>query len=245
LRFVLYEGYTLKTLLEIEVMKLISIVGSPRGTKGYTGSLVKPVLEAAQNAGAETELFSLADLSVNPCKGCTEVCHTTGICRQKDDFAMIKNAMIEAEGIIYASPNYNLNVSAQLKAFIDRGGLLLHCQQLRGKYAAIIVTSGGSDPEDVVKYLKSILTLYGFRIVGSIGAVEMQFKDAAENEKLMKSAADLGRRMVKAIQDNEIFPEQVEDCNQSFEIMKYMVMMLKERWPFAWNYWNRRGEMEK
>jgi hypothetical protein len=73
----------------------------------------------------------------------------------------------------------------------------------------------------------------------------MQFKDAAENEKLMKSAADLGRRMVKAIQDNEIFPEQVDDCNQSFEIMKYMVMMLKERWPFAWNYWNRHWEMKK
>jgi multimeric flavodoxin WrbA len=45
----------------------------------------------------------------------------------------------------------NNNVSVQMKALIDRGNLLLHCQKLRGKYAAIVVTSGGSDPEKVEK----------------------------------------------------------------------------------------------
>ena len=226
-------------------MKLISIIGSPKGVKGYTGSLVKSMLEAAQNAGAETEFFSLGDLTVHPCKGCLEVCHTKGACQQKDDFEKIKNAMIEADGIIYASPNYNLNVSAQMKALIDRCSLLLHCQKLRGKYVAVVVTSGGSDPEDVENYFKNILKLYGYWRVGSIGAVEAQFEDAEEKTKLMESAADLGRRMVKAIKSKEIFPDQEDDRTQSFEIMKYMVMMLKERWPIAWDYWNTHWELEE
>jgi len=226
-------------------MKVISILGSPRGIKGYTGSLLKPVLEAAQNAGAETELFSLGDLLVKPCKGCLEICHTKGKCHQKDDFEKIKNAMIEADGIIYASPNYNLTVSAQMKALIDRCGLMLHCQQLTGKYVAMVVTSGGSDPEDVVNYFRSIIKLYGFWIVGSIEAVEAQFEDAEEKAKLMESATALGNRMVNAIKNQEIFPDQEDDRNQSFEIMKYMVMMLKERWPVAWDYWNMHWEMEE
>jgi len=223
-------------------MKLISIIGSPNGIKGRTGSLVKCILETAQNAGAATEYFSLGDLSVLPCKGCLEVCHTKGACHQKDDFEKIKNAMIEADGIIYASPNYNLTVSAQMKALIDRCSLLLHCQILRGKYVAVVVTSGGSDPEDVVNYFKSILTLYGFWIVDSIGAVEAQFEDAEEKSKLMESANSLGNRMVNAVKNHETFPEQEDDHNQSFEIMKYMVMMLKDRWPVAWDYWNTHWE---
>jgi multimeric flavodoxin WrbA len=226
-------------------MKLVSIMGSPRGMKKSTGSLVKCMLEAAQNAGAETENFSLADLTVNPCKGCLEVCHTKGACHQKDDFEKISNAMIEADGIIYATPNYNLTVSAQMKAFIDRCGLLLHCQMLRGKYVAMLVTSGGSDPEEVENYFRNILKLYGYWIVGSIGAVEMQFEDAEEKAKLMESVSALGIRMVDAIKSKETFPDQEDDYNQSFEIMKFMVMMLKTRWPVAWDYWNTHWEMEE
>jgi len=226
-------------------MKLISIMGSPRGMKKSTGSLVKCMLEAAENAGAETEIFSLSDLTVHPCKGCLEVCHVKGACHQKDDFEKIKNAMIEADGIIYATPNYNLNVSAQMKAFIDRCGLLLHCQMLRGKYVAMLVTSGGSDPEDVENYFRNILKLYGYWIVGSIGAVEMQFEDAEEKSKLMESVSALGIRMVDAIKSKETFPDQGDDYNQSFEIMKFMVMMLKERWPVAWDYWNTHWKLEE
>ena len=226
-------------------MKLISIIGSSNGIKGRTGSLVKCILETAQNAGAATEYFSLGDLSVLPCKGCLEVCHTKGVCHQKDDFEKIKNAMIEADGIIYASSNYNLTVSAQMKALIDRCSLLLHCQILRGKYVAMVVTSGGSDPEDVVNYFKSILTLYGFWIVDSIGAVEAQFEDAEEKAKLMELANSLGNRMVNAVKNHETFPEQEDDHNQSFEIMKYMVMMLKDRWPVVWEYWNTHWELKE
>ena len=122
-------------------MKIISIIGSPHGMKGTTAQVANYILEGAENAGAETAIFSLSDLSVKPCKGC-EVCGKTGTCVIDDDYKIIKHAMIEADGIILASPNYVGNVSTQLKAFIDRSNNQIHCQIMKGSYVAAVVTPG-------------------------------------------------------------------------------------------------------
>ena len=220
-------------------MKLVAIVGSPRGMKRYTGTLLNEVLQEAQKAGADTEIFQLNDETIMTCKGCLETCHTKGKCYQDDDFEKIKKAMLTADGIILASPNYVFNVSALMKAFLDRCGLLMHCQLLSGKHAAVVVTSGGSDPTVVENYLKDVcVQAFGLWYLGSVSAVELQFEDPDEHKQIMESAAALGARMVRAIENRETIPEQEEEHNQTYEIFKYMTMMLKDRWPFAWDYWN-------
>jgi len=147
--------------------------------------------------------------------------------------------MLTADGIILATPNYVFNVSAHMKAFLDRCGLLMHCQLLSGKHAAVVVTSGGSDPTVVENYLKDVcVQAFGFWYLGSVSAVELQFEDPDEHKQIMESAAALGARMVRAIENRETIPEQEEEHNQTYEIFKYMTMMLKDRWPFAWDYWN-------
>jgi multimeric flavodoxin WrbA len=39
------------------IVKVAAIIGSPQGMKGRTGMLVKEILAAAQQAGAETEIY--------------------------------------------------------------------------------------------------------------------------------------------------------------------------------------------
>jgi len=220
-------------------MKLVAILGSPRGIKKYTGTLLHEVLQGAEKAGAETDIFLLNDETIKTCKGCVEICHTKGKCYQDDNFENIKQAMISADGIILASPNYVFSVSAQMKAFLDRCGLLFHCQLLNRKYSAVVVTAGGSDPTVVEDYLRDVcIQGFGAWHLGNISAVEMQFDDPDERKQIMKSAVNLGARMVNAIKNREIIPEQEEALNQTYETYKYMAMMLKERWPFAWNHWN-------
>ena len=226
-------------------MNVIAIVGSPKGMQGYTGTLVDAALKALQQEGIATEIFSLSDLTVQPCKGCQNICHVTGACHQKDAFEKVKQAMLAADGIIFATPNYTLHVSAQMKALIDRCNLMLHCQQLRGKYGAVVVTSGGSDPEVVVNYLNTVLTMQGLWKTGDVSAVRAQFNDPDEKLTILQSAADLGKRMAGAIKNKETFPAQDEERNQAFEVMKFMVMMLKDEWPFAWNYWNTHYDMNE
>ena len=223
-------------------MKITTILGSPRGMRGCTAKLLKPLLSAAEAAGAQTELFSLDALSVLPCKGCLDICHHKGKCHLKDDCATILESMLTADGIIFAVPNYMFGVTAQLKALLDRLSLPLHCMRFYGKYATTIVTCGGSDPEDVESYLRKILTQFGLRLIEGISGVEMQFTDPDENAVLEKKATELGRRLVQAIERQETHPEQEEQIKQAYEIMAFLVQTKKADWPVAFEYWNTHGE---
>jgi multimeric flavodoxin WrbA len=223
-------------------MKLSVIQGSPRGMKGYTGRLLKPFLAAAQEAGADIDLFSFDSLTVNPCKGCIEICHTKGACHQNDDVKRIIESMLAADGIVFAVPNYMFGVTAQLKALLDRMSLILHCLRLYGKYATTLVTCAGSPAEDVENYLHKIMNQFGLRLIEGLSGVMRQFEDPDENAELEKASADLGRRMVQAIQRKETLPEQEEKIKQAFDIMSFVVQFQKDRWPFAFDYWNKHWE---
>lgn len=120
-------------------MKILGIVGSPR-REGNTEIMVKEALEAARGKGAETELFLLADHDIAPCDGCT-ACAETGACVIDDDMQKLYELMEEADGLIFGTPVYFINVSAQAKAVIDRSLPLLHKGRLKGKAAAAIVTA--------------------------------------------------------------------------------------------------------
>ena len=120
-------------------MKVLGIVCSPR-KGGNTEILVKEALEAARQAGADTELVLVADRNISPCDGCG-ACEENGVCKIKDDMRVIYKQLEIADGVILGTPVYFVNVSAQAKAIIDRTYALLGVRGLRGKIAAAIVVA--------------------------------------------------------------------------------------------------------
>ena len=104
------------------MIRILGIVGSPR-VGGNTERLVAEALKASGEDGAETELLGLADKEVKPCDACRS-CRRTGECRVKDDFKPIFDKMVQADGIILASPVYFGSATPQIKAVIDRAGYL-------------------------------------------------------------------------------------------------------------------------
>ncbi len=104
------------------MIRILGIVGSPR-VGGNTERLVAEALKAAEEDGAETELLRLADKEVKACDGCLS-CRKTGECHVKDDFKPIFDKMVEADGIILATPVYFGSATPQIKALIDRAGYL-------------------------------------------------------------------------------------------------------------------------
>ena len=104
------------------MIRVVGIVGSPR-IGGNTELLLTEALKAAAEDGAETELLRLANSEVKPCDACLS-CRKTGECRIKDDFKLIFDKMVQADGIILGSPVYFGSATPQAKALIDRAGYL-------------------------------------------------------------------------------------------------------------------------
>lgn len=104
------------------MIKIIGISGSPR-VGGNTELLVKEALKTTSEEGVETEFVSLADLDLKPCQACRS-CAKTGECIQKDDFESIFMKMVEADGIILASPVFYGSATPQIMSLICRAGLV-------------------------------------------------------------------------------------------------------------------------
>ncbi|MDO5043053.1 MAG: flavodoxin family protein [Slackia sp.] len=122
-------------------MNILGINGSHRAGKS-TATLLKEALASAQAHGANVEMVELAQLDVNYCIGCN-ACLRSSTCALHDDMDGLYLKMRNADGIVFASPNYFANVSARMKCFIDRTRPFHMVEnQLKGKVAGVVISSG-------------------------------------------------------------------------------------------------------
>jgi len=106
-------------------MKVIAFNGSAR-EDGNTAILIKYVLSELEKEGIETEVMSLAGKYIHGCKACHRCFQNSDKhCAVQDDVLNeCIDKMLEADGIILGSPTYFANVSTEMKALIDRAGLV-------------------------------------------------------------------------------------------------------------------------
>lgn len=221
-------------------MNIVAINGSPHGAKGTTGLLLSEAATSARAAGAAVTTLVVSDYQVNPCRAC-DVCHRTGTCSINDDFHRFKDALLAADGIILASPNYLSSVSAQLKAVMDRCCGLLHCQALRGKHSAAVVSSGGGGHEQVQEYILGFLRNMGSWTVGEAGATAATLADPATRPAALAAAAELGAELVRAISSGATCPEQQAQQSAFAQRMKQLVRARGDDWTYEADYWRSRG----
>ncbi len=221
-------------------MNIVAVLGSPHGMKGSTGKVLDALIAAAKGRGAEVKLFSLAELKVGPCRAC-DTCHRTGKCPTRDDFNKIKKSMLEADGVVLASPNYIASVSGQMKCLFDRLCGPLHLQAMEGKYGAAVVTSGSKESAEVEAYILRFLRALGCWTVGSVGAEARALADPATASPVLAAAADLGSRLVAAIDAKAAYPDQLPERRAFYERMKALVAMRKADWPYEYDQWQARG----
>ncbi len=100
-------------------MNIIGIIASPRKT-GNTAWIVNKILEGAKEQGAETQAWYFSDLDIKPCRGCWGCHQGDQGCVIKDDMQKLNDAIDQANAIVFGSPIYMMQMSAQAKIFIDR-----------------------------------------------------------------------------------------------------------------------------
>jgi multimeric flavodoxin WrbA len=102
----------------LEHPKIVAIYGSPR-RKGNTAALLKRAVEGVRDSGAEVEEIVLRDLKISPCLeiyGCAQ----SGECAIKDDFQKVRDKILDAQGLMLASPVFFYTVSSHTKILMDR-----------------------------------------------------------------------------------------------------------------------------
>ncbi|MFP5213545.1 MAG: flavodoxin family protein [Acidobacteriota bacterium] len=223
-------------------MKIIGLIGSPHGLKGSTARLLRLVLEAAEREGAQTETIILKGDSVQPCLGC-DLCHKKGKCFQEDDFDAIQQKILQADALVLGSPNYIFSVSAQLKAFMDRCGSMIHCLGFEGRYGASVVTSGGGDEEPIADYMNHFLMITGIKSVGSVWATMGTITGDEFPEEIASKASALGKRLVEAWKTRASVPEIEEKMEVFRERMRQLMLYRKDEWPFEYDYWKQKGKL--
>ncbi len=141
-------------------MKVIAFNGSPR-KKGNTEVLINIVLDELQKEGIETELLQLGGKEIKgclACRKCVDLQNNECVIRKNDVLNGYYQKMIAADGIIIGSPTYFANVTSEVKALIDRAGMvsMANGYTLKRKVGAAVVAntrSGATDAFDAINKL--------------------------------------------------------------------------------------------
>jgi multimeric flavodoxin WrbA len=186
-------------------MKILGLSFSPR-ERGNTELLMDAVLSAAGQRGAETELYRAVEHDIRPCDACG-ACFKTGECPIEDDMQELYGKMLAADGILFGTPVYFYNITAQGKCVIDRTIALNHGgKTLSSKVGAVVAVAGSLGLVDALKDLYFYMVTRQMLPATFIAAYGSNKGDVKDFEQCMKASADLGRNMVKIIEKKFVYP---------------------------------------
>ena len=219
-------------------MKIVGISSSPRGRKSRTLALVKGVLDGAREKGAFVELINIGALSIGFCDAC-EICNRNGTCHIPDDFSGVLEQIREADGVVLGSPVYVDNVSAQMKAFIDRMADAIHYQVLAGNYGCAVATTWESGGDEVCRYLNHVLNYLGAVSVGSLSVILGERPDLPPES--LQDAKLLGATLYESIRTSFHDPVQEEWIAENREFFGEIVKKNRKYRPDEYNLWVNQG----
>jgi len=216
-------------------MNILLISASPRKAKSQTLALAQHVVKGLGQA-AKVETIHLRDLKIGYCTHC-EACHVTCLrCPIQDDVHALLGKMLAADGIILATPNYINQVTAALKAVLDRSSHFIHCKRLLGKYLCGVVTSGsGTQDGLVLDYLQHYAHICGAQFSGGVSARA----DAMEQKGA--EAVRLGKRLARDICKKTRYPNQLKAIEAAMAHFGKIIAMRKDHWKGEYAYWEKKG----
>ena len=216
-------------------MKVLLISSSPHREKSSTFLLASEILRGAKDQGAVCEALHLDNYKVFFCKHC-EACHKNILrCSLKDDVNTILQKILNADGLILASPNYINQVTALMKALFDRSAHFIHCKRLLDKYAAGVVTSGSGQNKEVLDYIEFYVHTCGAQYSGGVSSLQQFATDKKEE------AFRLGRKLALDIKEKKEYLGQLQTIEQGKQYFARIIKLRKDDWPEEYKYWAQKG----
>jgi multimeric flavodoxin WrbA len=192
---------------------IMGVGGSPR-KNGNSDKLLKQALAGCRETGAKTETVFLRDYMFSGCIGC-EKCRKSGKCTGLNDGMQILYPLIEkADGLILACPTHNYNVTAWMKAFIDR----LYCYYIftndrprqwssrlagQGRKASLIAICEQVDEKDMgftLPAMRTPMEALGHEVIEELPVFAIFDSGAvAKSLDIMEQAKHLGKKLAQEL----------------------------------------------
>ncbi|MCD8020022.1 MAG: flavodoxin family protein [Clostridiales bacterium] len=208
-------------------MKVLGISFGRRNQRSDV--MVKEALFAAKKAGAEVQFINTLRLDIGHCRACDYCSRMRDKgeveihCAMKDDYHILEEACLDADGIIIGAPVYAVGTLGQFKNFVDRFGpshdraaLLeenkkriaegkpeLDPRYFKDHYTGYI-SVGGAQTHNWVALGLPMLDLFSFsfcmKCVGHVDAYDQgRTGHPLLDKELMKKCADLGKTVAEAV----------------------------------------------
>lgn len=182
-------------------MKVVAFNGSAR-KESNTALLIGEVFSQLEADGIETELINLRGSNLHGCLACFE-CFSSPqepCAIKNDNLNEYVEKMREADGIILGSPSYFANVSTEMKALIDRAGLLAFSDpgMLKHKVGASVAVARRIGSAQVLNQLNTFFSCFEMFTVNSsypAMAIAQEASEALQDEMGIETMRTLGKNM--------------------------------------------------
>lgn len=177
-------------------MKILVLQASPN-LDGSTRLLAENFERGALEAGHEVEILDIDQFDIHPCTGCVR-CGYEGPCIQKDDVKFLKNKILKADMLVFATPLYYYGMTAQLKALIDRFCAFNTSLNKKNLKSALITVAWNNDDWtfDAIKAHYNTLVRYlNFEDQGSILGYGCGMPSMTEDSVFPQMAYNFGKEL--------------------------------------------------
>ncbi len=174
-------------------MRNITILnGSPR-KNGNTRIMAEAFAKGAEESGSRVTIIDAAYKQVKGCLGCEYCFSHQGDCIQKDDMGGILEILDQTDVLVFASPIYWFDITAQLKAVIDR----MYARAVTGFHfskTALLLNAGADGVFDAaIAQYRATLDYLKWENLGIITIPNMERKGSVKESPQLKDVYHLGK----------------------------------------------------
>jgi len=177
-------------------MKIIVLKGSPN-RHGSSNLLADNFIMGAKEAGHDVEDIDAAHANIKPCIGCLN-CGYEGECALSDDMDVIREKIIGADMLVFATPLYYWGMTAQLKTLVDRFCSRNFTLQTRHLKSALLTVAYNSDDwtfDSLEAHYDTLVRYLNFDDCGRILGYACGSPSMTSNSKYPKDAYELGKSL--------------------------------------------------
>jgi multimeric flavodoxin WrbA len=195
-------------------LQVLGVGGSPR-RNGNSDVLLDQILQGVRDKQVKAQAVQLRGVQFQPCLGC-EKCRQDKICTGlRDGMTLVYPKLFSSRGLVLVSPTHNYNVTAWMKAFIDRLYCFYDFENTRprkwssrlagqGRKAVLVAIAEQEDEYDMGFTLEAMqrpLEALGYEIGGRLTVFGVFDRGGVKSRQdVLQSALKLGQDLADSLE---------------------------------------------